>query len=470
MDSYIRDYLNNSIDTVICNSTDEYAVSLSETNKDFSILHTNIRSILKNFDEFLVFISAIKRSFDIIVLSETWKVQQVDLFEIEGYKMIYNYGDLNQNDGIIVYLKKNIEFTYNVVQIGDIKAIHLELSGLEEKICITAIYRSPSTCPLLFVQELENYLKAIQKNFVLHVIVGDININILQETNYAQEYLNMLSKEGFTSQVNKHTRVQKTQRSCLDHIFTKTYIKQSKVTPIIVEDGITDHFPIILHVNVEMNQQNNLTSDLDQYKRYVDYRAINNQLSSENWDDVYNAQNVEDSMSIFIQKIKYFIAKNTRYVKAIRKTTGRKPWITPGLLKSINSKNDMYMQAKKYPDNELLQQRYKEYKNCLSTLIKQKKKEYYSSKISKGGQNSKTLWKTVNEICNKNGQRGDLDHIKVADDVIDDHQDMANVFNKYFSSIGHKLAQAIKIPKKYKPIDNEIEHRIFLVPTNEAEI
>lgn len=52
-----------------------------------------------------------------------------------------------------------------------------------------------------------------------HVIVGDININILKEslTAVAHEYLDMLSSNGYTKFLLGETR----GSSCLDHMFCK---------------------------------------------------------------------------------------------------------------------------------------------------------------------------------------------------------------------------------------------------------
>ena len=56
------------------------------------------------------------------------------------------------------------------------------------------------------------------------------------------------------------------------------------------------------------------------------------------------------------------------------------PWITKGLLKSINKKNKLYKQYLHSPSNKGLQ-KFKTYKNKLNMLIRKAKRKYFFSKF-----------------------------------------------------------------------------------------
>lgn len=43
--------------------------------------------------------------FNIGVCTETWLLKAPNLFVLNGHDTIYNYGEVNQNDGTIVFIK-----------------------------------------------------------------------------------------------------------------------------------------------------------------------------------------------------------------------------------------------------------------------------------------------------------------------------------------------------------------------------
>ena len=75
------------------------------------------------------------------------------------------------------------------------------------------------------------------------------------------------------------------------------------------------------------------------------------------------------------------------------------PWITPGLLKSINKKNRSYKKFIRSPSlsNEW---KYKTYKNKLNHLIRIAKRKYYDTKFESAKNDLRTTWKLLNEVIN----------------------------------------------------------------------
>ena len=73
------------------------------------------------------------------------------------------------------------------------------------------------------------------------------------------------------------------------------------------------------------------------------------------------------------------------------------PWITKGLLKSINKKNKLYKQYLHSPSNKGLQ-KFKTYKNKLNMLIRTAKRKYFFLKFEQSKNNMKPTWNTINNI------------------------------------------------------------------------
>ena len=63
-----------------------------------------------------------------------------------------------------------------------------------------------------------------------------------------------------------------------------------------------------------------------------------------------------------------------------RKRHARSPWITPGLLRSINRKHNLYLKYKTNP-TECARLKYLNYKNTLTGLLRREKKMYFERRF-----------------------------------------------------------------------------------------
>lgn len=256
MDTYIRDFTIQSIDTLLIPNIHVCCNTLNNepNSKDFKVMHMNIRSLSKNFDEFKVMLKALNNDFDCYILTETRQIEDITVFQMEGYYLIYNQAKYNQNDGIVILLKSSIKSKNLFVKIYSNTIIQLELEIDNKTYFISALYRNPvytSQSLENFLGGLDNYLSSININFDYSLFLGDINIDILKNDNVANDYLNIFSSHGYISAINKPTRVFGNSMSCIDHIFIKQKIKYAsndKLVPIILQSHLTDHFTTILQI------------------------------------------------------------------------------------------------------------------------------------------------------------------------------------------------------------------------------
>ena len=107
------------------------------------ILNVNIRGLNANFNKLLVFIKSLVIKPCIIVCSETKNLVHPEFFNITGYKMYYNNGNINQNDGLVVYISEYITETMEIIDINNLKIINTKISIENNKeIVLSALYRS----------------------------------------------------------------------------------------------------------------------------------------------------------------------------------------------------------------------------------------------------------------------------------------------------------------------------------------
>lgn len=43
-------------------------------------------------------------------------IYSVDVIKLTGYNVIYNEGQINNNDGLLVYIRSGLEYSYNVIE------------------------------------------------------------------------------------------------------------------------------------------------------------------------------------------------------------------------------------------------------------------------------------------------------------------------------------------------------------------
>lgn len=153
-----------------------------EGSDKLNIVHLNIRSLQKNFDELLVYLHAMSlEDIDVLVLSETFRLRNIDRFRLPNFDMFYNDSKFNKNYGCMIYVKKLFNASSSVIELTEVNVLRCTFTVRNERFGITGIYRPPSTRLDDFLHDTENMLL----NFGLNnceILVGDLNINILDET------------------------------------------------------------------------------------------------------------------------------------------------------------------------------------------------------------------------------------------------------------------------------------------------
>lgn len=474
MDQYIRDFVVDTIESYSLQQCSEakQILQINKNTHNFKILHNNIRSINRNLDEFKIFLSELDSNIDVIILTETWKIVDLSLYNIEGYDIIYNNGDYNQNDGTVVYVKSKHQYLYTVQQIYNTKALNIRIKLEKNDIIITAVYRSPNTDPYEFNRELENYFKTIDTNKKneYYMFVGDINIDLLQNYDYVKEYQNILHESGYISTINNVTRSQGNQNSCIDHIFIKSKhnSKDLPIIPLIINSNITDHLTIILQLILNYKDT---SQERKSHFKIINYKKLDQFLSTVTWDTIYSEDNIDAATNKFVNIIINAINSCTTFKRTNRKNYKKTPWITNGLIKSVHKKNLMFKNLQKDPNNTELKESYKNYKNKLSALIYKTKNNYYRNEINKNATDSKSIWKVIQGITNSKSKLAHIESIKNKDgEVLTETKCVANEFVKTFTEMGKILANNINKDPNFSPERTQSRQSFFLLPTDKIEI
>ena len=211
---------------------------------------------------------------------------------------------------------------------------------LQKNIVFGVIYRHQNGKTEKFNEHL---FSVIDREKKLCIFIGDINIDLLNfnKCSLTQDFVSFLGTHYILPQITQPTRITEHTATLIDNIFLNC-TEHSSLSGNIVHD-ITDHIPSFLIIN----KQPCFSNKQEIYKR--DYSKLNDHDLTEdvlsiNWHDVIQTQeNVNQIFNSFHSCISSIIDKHA----PIRKLTKRemideaKPWITPGLRKSIKTKKQI---------------------------------------------------------------------------------------------------------------------------------
>lgn len=445
----------------------QYAQNSITATPFINVLHMNIRSINKNFEEFLCYLNKSKVKFQIIVLTETWINDNNHCnYHIEGYRTVSKIGSYSRNDGVCVFIDNDIEAALVEDKIENSSSIFIDFKVDSKNFKLIAIYRSPSLNVFDFINSLDSVLTNMDKNKNI-IMVGDINLNILEDGNESNEYLSVMHLNGFKSFINKPTRESGESSTCIDHIFYKNFNANNNggIIATILKTAITDHYCTSIHISHNNLKQTN-NANINKTKAIINYTNLSSSLELETWNNIFssNSNDVNNLTENFIETLNDHIKNNTKKIKISHRKTPLKSWMTEGILNCIRTRDKMHSKLIKEPFNNRLKEEYKKYRNNLNKLIRQTKINYFDIKFDEAKGNNKKTWNYIREIIGVNKERKipNLDPSALNSHFVNVGRNYAN---KILNDDRQNAAEIFPPPLSEPPVNS-----CFIHPTNVMEI
>jgi len=437
------------------------------------ILNLNIQSLSSKFEPLKELLNISQNNnvlYEIITMQEIWKIVNPEAFNIPGYKFVYTDRKQGQGGGCGMFIRDNILFRrvekYSIFYENVFESICIECTlPCNKKILILSLYR-PNTHKVLnknqqiesFLSTLTDLLYEISSAAFPAYIFSDSNIDLLKLSDkFPAEYFDILISLGFILLVNKATRFENQSHTAIDHIFTNDNLAEFKAGVII--DSISDHFLTFLEVggSKPKNKKKLYNTQNFSQAKILDFKRA---IEDKNWDNVYHAVCPNIAFNNFQSAFNNLYNEHFPVVsKKINKNY--EPincFMTPGLLISRRTKNKLQRKAKCSP-TLLNVNKNKLYRNIYNKVLKQSKKMYFNNKIDQAKSSPKNMWKIINEALNRKSSSSDqIEKILNNGDFFTDSKEIADIFNEYFSLIGHKTAETVEQTKA--TFDN------FLPPSN----
>ena len=452
---------------------------------DLTLLHLNARSLNKNNNTVVDYLYSLNHPFDIYGVTETWfrSNSDADLIDIHGYVSENCIRSDRTGGGASLFINPNLHYTLRPdlrLDCLHCDSLFIETSGPYNTI-VGIIYKPDYVNQNDFISQLENTLSSISNENKRCYIMGDFNLDLLKcdtrpEVN---DFINLLYSYNFFPTIDRPTRVRVTPQghsiSLIDNIFTNdtsTHIKSG-----VFFTDLSDHFPIFTFTCSNSHQRPNVQSQFT-HKRCLkpnNIKGFKNALSIINWDFVTHDRNPDTAYNNFLTKLIniFNIHCPTLKTKLPKRKIPIKPWVTRGLIKSIQTKDKLY---KKYVKKPTIENKtaYTKYRNHLNQLLRCSKKNYITSEIHLHKNNMKKTWGTLNSLLGRNKQHKLPDFFHDNDGrKLNDAATIASNFNEYFTQIGSSLAEKIPPPDSdfSSPLrPTNTNSSVFLTPTTAEEI
>ncbi|CAG4983697.1 unnamed protein product [Colias eurytheme] len=427
----------------------------------FNVITINIRSIHHNFDLLTAFLTTLPIQMEVIVLTECWSKEGVPPPNLIDYNVYYTNKYLNQNDGVVVYVKKSLEAVSAEPEMVDGNCLILNI----DKYSIVCSYRPPCyTNPRPYLERLDTILKEIKQQHV--IFTGDININTICndiQSAHLNEYLCILASHGLELGVTCPTRL----NNCLDHFMVKTTDEwQTMVFP-----PLTDHSPILLQIR--NNKIARLKTDLS--IQVLDYPLALEKISLIDWTQYFSLRDVNHCAECLVNNISGIIKECTTVKYLSKKKAPLKPWITTGVVRSIRKRDKLHKKAKLRPSDIETVSAYIKYRNTCNKIIKSLKQKYYQMQLQHNEKDIKKTWNIIKDVCNMK-VKNDLPTELLT--IGSNTKESLNKINNFFTTVGGSLAEEILkiLHKTENDLANQIKsstsmiHSMSFVPTDSYEI
>ena len=457
-------HLPKDIQHVITNNQDK-----------LNIMHVNARSILKKLDALCTLITQTAVKWHFVSVSETWLSKNIEQdYNVPGFKAFFCSRELGGGGGSALYISDQLSpCQLDIPPFTTAEAITVSIQFSKNiSIAFCQVFRAPRTDRYQFINELEKCLIYLNKLKKTVLITGDFNFDLFSvETSLpTQTFFNTLLSHGFFPTISRTTRSDHPSYTLLENIFCNDLSKVMH-SGVVLND-LSDHFPIFtsLRFNVSSEGKNKKpnTQIIFNYSKIEEFKLY----LSENLENVMD----ESDPNIIADKItKVYqegINKFSSTKRLSRKNDPRKPWMTSAIIHSISHKDALFKEKLRHPSAQNIE-KYNQYRNILTTLIRSAKRQYFQGEFAKHSSSPKETWKTLQNLI-KSRQKIDevpTQFLSENGEIFSKDVEVAESFNNFFAEIGERLKGSIPSSsldplKLILNIDEEME----LGATSELEI
>ena len=452
-DDYVVNFMSYDIDSLKNNI---------KLDNGFNVLHHNSRSLLAEgrLTDYGILLESIDNPFHILGLTETWlKPNNANNVEIEGFEYIHSIrptdsvSDKESGGGLSFFIKQGVE--YKVCEHLNsmepyMESLFLEVTRNSKTYLVGLIYRIPNTNVDLFIDKMNEIIEPIRNKQEL-ILLGDFNIDLLQDNSYSNDFQNMLLSNYLVPTVLEPTRVASVMRNNVPHI-SETLIDNIFVNTNIdfksglIHSSITDHYPVFVSID-EYESAKIVDAPKTIKIRLIDDFKIRKFKSALHIAFSNSLQDVTNAQLAFTNYFKIFNSLYDKYFPTITKQVKvkslLKPWVSDSLIQRIKIRDSL---ARKFNKGGIDREIYTRFRNKLTAQLRIAKSNYYKSEFLKCNGNSKKTWSIINSNIKKTVKSTDV-KLKENENMVEASK-VPNKLINYFTTVVNDLTS--KVPKSDK--------------------
>ena len=369
-------------------------------------------------------------------LDDTYSDQEVS---IPGYVQYRKDRLGKEGRGILAHVREGIPIQRRT----DLEYTNLEIMWLEinfpkmKPILLAGVYQPPDSVEAVDLKLVNNLTQAYFEDKEFYAL-GDFNVNMRDPSASKHRVIEGLESLALSQTITEITRP--SSKTCIDHVWCAS---QDNIYQVAVPKiGISDHFPVCLVRKLKkglLKPTTHLTIKYCCYKNFDETKFLDD-LEQVPWHQIKAADSDPDSaLANFESLFHDVLNEHAPVIEKRVKLCSQPPWMKPEILQAMKKRDKLLKEAmKSTTDNKKRSKEWKSYRkarNEVVWMINRSKREFYTESIVGSKGNSSEMWKSVNNILNRDKKSAAPRNIKVNGSDCSDPTEIAQAFCDFFANI-----------------------------------
>ena len=273
---------------------------------------------------------------------------------------------------------------------------------------ICCFYRSPSVSLSESMELFLNNLDTVTGSKLEYIVIGDLNINCLEDTfNNRNEIQYLCDLFNISQLVKEPTRVTTTSKTLIDVILTS--MPENHQNTSVIKITLSDHFMICTDIVYEKSfepKEINVRS----FVKFHENSYLNDLTA------VINSINLQANLCYLWDQFKtnfIHVCNKHAPMRTYRIKGNAQPWVNHDIVCEMRHRDELHERATKLNDDNLFNE-YRKTRNRVTQKIRNNKKKFYTDQIINRNicnSSNQELWKSVRSLLG-NG-KSTMDCLKI---------------------------------------------------------
>lgn len=411
--------------------------------------YLNICHAINKKEEMVSILINFGKNFHLFCFSESRLTDHTTDAElhIPGYGNIRLDPKHPKETGLILYYSDllNIKRISSLEHFG-VESIWIEIGLKHSKPIIAGfVYRNPAE-HVDWLDKFNLMMEAATLTTKEIIIMGDFNIDLLK----THASWRLIYEQYCLQQViDIPTRITATSKTLLDHIYVTN--KENIIEICSPVCGRSDHNAVCITWAKKGIKIPKIGHKTIQYRCFSKFNedSFLLDLSQANLQEVYQYTDPDSALEFWLQRFNAVYDRHAPLTTKRVKLTRKPPWLDKEIEKEMHIRDNL-LKRKKYED-------FKNQRNKVTTLLRKSKKKYFHE-LAASKKDSKTIWKAINILTNKNAAKTqpvkdispdtlNTHFVTVADKIITDDKSKSNTLEELKEYCHSKnIHQSLMIP------------------------